>query len=447
MRPMKPGRPTTTGRKPGKATSKKRSHFELAVFGVVNSGKTSLIRALLMQPAFGEVGITPGSTKAVDRAYKIFGKERARFTITDTPGVEGFYSIVSDFKTAAEDLEERTWLERFESWWRSRLERLGPVDPSAPTVEHRFDDAFKAMQEADCLCLVQKGSDLLQENVREDVAALLEIVRRLKKPIFTVLKHADSNAFADHRRSWLEFSQSLGIQQIATFDSHRRRRIHARTFFTSLAAALPATRRRDREFVRRMAKLLQPPTLNRTTAYLTDLMQITWQGKDIYSPLASRDTEAKTYAEELIKGVRSHVHTLCRESMLPSIVKTHLDTTAQQLRINATKDVEIIENSMIGGVWPAFYLRLSPKPAARVVAAIAFLQIECAVWGGGQGDPPCTWNTSDFDTRMDEFVERHGGDWTRSLTSIRDHEETAGFKEKPYDLLSDKVLALIESMT
>jgi hypothetical protein len=443
FRPSKRQPPVAKTRR--RRSSRAREDFTLAVFGVVNSGKTSLARALLMEPDFGEVSIVPGSTKVAKEMARKLPRAQSTFTLIDTPGVEGFVGIVSDFKEETTGLEERDWLKRFDSWLAARVSSLGPADSEKPTVEHRFEDAYKAMQNASVLCLVHKGSDLLQENVREDVAALMEVVRRIRKPVFCVLKDACSEAFTRHSDVWKEFSESLGVHQIVHFDSHRRRRIHVSQFFKALEGVLPVSRRREKSLVARFSKVLRPCSLASWNARLSGLMEMTWQGCDFYNPLASRDNKA--YASKVEAGVRQHITRCLQKSLLPEHVKQAIKAMAAEVTVDAGQDVEVVENSYIGGMWPAFYVRLKPTPAARLVAAAGFLQIEAAVWGGGQGNGPSAWDEAEVYERMDGFVEQYGGNWARRLAGIRQSEESGAFDASPYEELSESAITLIDSMS
>lgn len=444
FRPKK--RQRSAAKSPQRRPSRSREDFKLAVFGVVNSGKTSLARALLMEPDFGQVSIVPGSTKVAKDTTRTLPRTKSTFTLIDTPGVEGFCGIVNDFKESAEGLEERDWLQRFDGWLADRVSSLGLADPERPTVEHRFEDAYKAIQNANVLCLVHKGSDLLQENVREDVAALMEVVRRIRKPVFCVLKDACSEAFAQHSNAWREFSESLGVHQIVKFDSHRRRRIHVRQFFKALEGVLPVSRRREKALVGRIAKQLQPCSLSPWNSRLERLMELTWQGLDFFNPLASRDTKA--YAGKVKAGVRQHITRCLEKSLLPEHVKQVIKAIADEATVDTGQHVEVVENSFVGGIWPAFYIRLKPSPAARLVAATAFLHIEAAVWGGGQGSEPSAWDEAEFHERMDGFVEQHGAHWARRLAAIRQKEEESdAFDAGPYEELSESVVELITSLS
>lgn len=444
-RPQKRRKPKAQETKP--RTRRASDSFTLAVFGVVNSGKTSLVRALLSKPDFGQVSYVPGSTKVVDRTSRMLPRAKARFTMIDTPGVEDFCRIVGEFKQMTAGVEERSWLDKFNEWLEARVASLGPADPARPTVEHRFEDAYKAIREANALCLVHKGSDLLQENVREDVAALMEVVRRTKKPVFCVLKGACSEAFTEHVKSWKEFSQSLGVNQTVSFDSHRRRRVHVRHLFKALESVLPVSPRRERALLNKCAKALQPYPTSRWNALLEKLMERTWQGVDTFNPFASRDKKA--YARKVAQSVNRHVARCLEKSLVPENARQEIASVANDLSLDAERDVEVVENSVFGPVFgaPAFYVRMKPFPAAKLIAVTAFLQIESAVWGGGQGDEPTAWDELEFRDSMHKFVETHGAEWARRLSGIRRDEESRGFDAGPYEELADNVVTLIESLS
>jgi hypothetical protein len=444
-RPQKRNQPRA---KRAKARTQSASNnFTIAVFGVVNSGKTSLVRALLMKPEFGQVSYVPGSTKVVDRTARTLPRSKARFTMIDTPGVEDFCRIVSDFKQTAEGVEERSWLDKFNEWLGAKVASLGPADPARPTVEHRFEDAYNAMREANALCLVHKGSDLLQENVREDVAALMEVVRRTGKPVFCVLKGACSEAFAEHAKSWEGFCQSLGVNQIVGFDSQRRSRVHVRHLFKALESVLPVSPRRERNLLKKIAKAMQPCPTSRWNAQLNKLMERTWQGVDAFNPFASRDKKA--YARQVAQTVNRHVTRCLEKSLVPENARLEIASIANDLELDAERDVEVVENSVFGPIFraPAFYVRVKPAPAAKLVAITAFLQIESAVWGGGQGDEPSSWDETEFRDRMHQFVETHGGEWSKRLSVIRRDEESAAFDAAPYEELAKNAIGLIDSLS
>lgn len=400
-----------------------------------------------MKPDFGQVSYVPGSTKTVGQTFRSLPRSKARFTIIDTPGVEDFCRIVSDFKQTTEGVEERNWLEKFDEWLAARVASLGPADPARPTVEHRFEDAYKAMRAANALCLVHKGSDLLQENVREDVTALMEVVRRTKKPVLCVLKDACGKAFAQYGNDWREFSLSLGVNQIVSFDSHRRRRVHVRHLFKALESVLPVSPRRERRMLNKFARALQPHPTARWNAQLEKLMERTWQGVDAFNPFASRDK--KVYARKVAQSVDRHVARCLEKSLVPENARLEITSVANHLELDAERDVEVVENSVFAPMFgaPAFYVRTKPAPAAKLVAITAFLQIESAVWGGGQGNDPSAWDEIEFRDRMHQFVEMHGQGWSRRLSEIRQDEQSGGFDAAPYEELAEKVVSLVESLS
>jgi hypothetical protein len=427
----------TAARKSRRRSGKSSGDFRLALFGVVNSGKTSLARALFDEPDFGHVSIVPGSTKTAKELSRKVKYAQSSFTVVDTPGVEGFYGLVSEFKEASEALEERDWLQRFDAWWAERLASLGPADTEAPTVEHRFEDAYKAMRNAKALCLVHKGSDVLQENVREDVAALMEVVRRIRKPCFSVLKDACSEAFATHSGTWKEFSESLGVHQIVVFDSHRRRLVHVNGFFKALEEVLPVSQRGDKAIVARVKKqLLLPESRKPWKSSLAGLVAMTWQGVAHFNPLASRDPVS--YLGHAEKAVQQHIALCVKKSRVPKHVKEAVnhwidETVAGEL---TSENAVVVENSLVGGVWPAFYVRLKPEPAARLIAAVVFLHIEVAVWGGGQGSDPSAWDEVEFNDRMDDFVKRYGKRWAGRLKgSSANAGDATSFEELVADVI------------
>lgn len=435
----------TAARKSRRRSGKSSGDFRLALFGVVNSGKTSLARALFDEPDFGHVSIVPGSTKMSKELSRKVEYAQSSFTVVDTPGVEGFYGLVSEFKEASEALEERDWLQRFDAWWAERLASLGPADTEAPTVEHRFEDAYKAMRNAKALCLVHKGSDVLQENVREDVAALMEVVRRIRKPCFSVLKDACSEAFATHSGTWKEFSESLGVHQIVVFDSHRRRRVHVNRFFTALEEVLPVSQRGDKAIVARVKKQLLPKSRNPWKSSLAGLVTVTWQGVAHFNPLASRDPAF--YLGHAEKAVRRHIDLCVKKSRVPKHVKEAVNHRIDEAVAGevTSENALVVEHSLVGGVWPAFYVRLKPDPAARLIATVVFLHIEAAVWGGGQGSDPSAWDEAEFNDRMDDFVKRYGQRWAGRLKDMSDNAKAVAGDATTFEELAAEVVRLIDA--
>src|SRR5690606_2794077 len=72
---------------PQNSSAGTRHPLRLAVVGHTNTGKTSLLRTLARDPAFGQVSDSPGTTRDV-RGVQLLLQGRPAIELFDTPGLE-----------------------------------------------------------------------------------------------------------------------------------------------------------------------------------------------------------------------------------------------------------------------------------------------------------------------------------------------------------------------
>lgn len=134
---------------------------EIAVVGHTNVGKTSLLRTLTRQSAFGEVSDRPGTTRHVERIdLRIAGRSAVRFF--DTPGLEDAVALQhhmaglpGDFANPVERVraflagpEARAAYEQEAKVLRKMLE----VDAAVYVIDCRQDVLPKYRSEIELLC-------------------------------------------------------------------------------------------------------------------------------------------------------------------------------------------------------------------------------------------------------------------------------------------------------
>ena len=177
-------------------------HIHLAIVGHTNTGKTSLVRTLLYHRGFGVVRDEAGTTRAIQQAQLMVGKERC-VTLYDSPGLENAPALFD-------------WLETHAGQSRHR----GP-----DRIRVLLDDVSACQrfyQEAESLRLLL-ASDLalyvcdVREPVLEKYQDELSILGLCGRPIIIVLNFVKSPR--SNESEWRATLAALGHHHIVAFDA------------------------------------------------------------------------------------------------------------------------------------------------------------------------------------------------------------------------------------
>ena len=112
----------------------------IAVVGHTNAGKTSLLRTLTRQVAFGRVSDRPGTTRHAEAvALRLGGQEQVHFV--DTPGLEDAVALGEFLQQQAGD----TRLQRMQAFLRGPEARGGAFEQEAKVLRTLLERADAAM--------------------------------------------------------------------------------------------------------------------------------------------------------------------------------------------------------------------------------------------------------------------------------------------------------------
>src|SRR5690606_38829149 len=84
----------------------------LAVVGHTNTGKTSLLRTLTRDAAFGQVSNSPGTTRHVEGA-RLTVDDEALVELFDTPGLEDSMALLDFMDQLSQPVESEALVELF----------------------------------------------------------------------------------------------------------------------------------------------------------------------------------------------------------------------------------------------------------------------------------------------------------------------------------------------
>lgn len=177
--------------------------LKLAVVGHTNTGKTSLMRTLLRNVAFGEIQNSAGTTRHVEAA-QISLRGQSYIELRDTPGLEDSVALSSHIKTLqAQDLRGRACLEHF-------------IQNSPPALLNEFEQEIKVLRQAlDCnalLYVIDSREDVL-EKYREEILTL----KLASRPILPVLNFIQDNS--EQLPLWRAELAELGLHALVEFDT------------------------------------------------------------------------------------------------------------------------------------------------------------------------------------------------------------------------------------
>ncbi|AIR89055.1 GTPase/DUF3482 domain-containing protein [Pseudomonas cremoricolorata] len=177
--------------------------LKLALVGHTNVGKTSLLRTLTRDVAFGEVSHRPSTTRHVEGARLSVDGEPL-LELYDTPGLEDAIALLEHLERLerpGERLDGPARLERFLQGSEAR---------------QRFEQEAKVLRQ-----LMSSDAGLYVIDAREPVLAKyrdeLEVLAGCGKPLLPVLNFVTSDG---HREAqWREALARLGLHALVRFDS------------------------------------------------------------------------------------------------------------------------------------------------------------------------------------------------------------------------------------
>ncbi|NEN75539.1 DUF3482 domain-containing protein [Pelistega sp. NLN82] len=178
--------------------------LRLAIVGHTNTGKTSLMRTLLEDRAFGEVQNAPGTTRHVEGAT-IQIDNQATIELHDTPGIEDSIGLWD-------------YLDQLQQSHPKRLDGPDSIHYflTSPESHGRFEQEARVLRQ-----LLQCDAGLYVVDIRDPVLAKhkdeLAILARCGKPLIAILNfiHSPQN----HLTAWRDTLARLGIHMSIEFDT------------------------------------------------------------------------------------------------------------------------------------------------------------------------------------------------------------------------------------
>ncbi|WP_312934402.1 GTPase/DUF3482 domain-containing protein [Pseudomonas sp.] len=200
--------------------------LRLALVGHTNVGKTSLLRTLTRDVAFGEVSHRPSTTRHVEGARLSVDGE-SLLELYDTPGLEDAIALLEHLERLerpGERLDGPARLQRFLQGSEAR---------------QRFEQEAKVLRQ-----LLASDAGLYVIDAREPVLAKyrdeLEVLASCGKPLLPVLNFVASE---QHREAqWREALARLGLHALVRFDSVAPPQDGEQRLYDSLALLLENAR-------------------------------------------------------------------------------------------------------------------------------------------------------------------------------------------------------------
>ncbi|MEW5839326.1 MAG: GTPase/DUF3482 domain-containing protein [Pseudomonadota bacterium] len=177
--------------------------LKLAVVGHTNTGKTSLLRTLTRDTAFGDVAARPSATRHVQGA-RLLADNESIIELYDTPGLEDAMSLW-------DTLEQQSFPnERLDG--PARITRF----LASPAAQLRFEQEAKALRQ-----LLASDAGLVVIDVRDPVLAkyrdelgILVLCGKPLLPVFNFVHGAEM-----HAEAWREALARLGLHSVILFDA------------------------------------------------------------------------------------------------------------------------------------------------------------------------------------------------------------------------------------
>lgn len=214
--------------------------LRIAIVGHTNAGKTSLLRTLTRQAAFGEVADRPGTTRHVERiALRVDGASPVLFF--DTPGLEDSTALLDYLQALGRDA---TRLERVHAFLRG------------PEARQSFEQEAKVLRQ-----MLEVDAALYVIDCREPVLPKfrceIEILASCARPVMPVLNFVRSAA--SREAEWQAVLSASGLHAQVRFDAVAPFVGSEQQLYQDLATLLPrhretlagVVRHLDREFAER----------------------------------------------------------------------------------------------------------------------------------------------------------------------------------------------------
>lgn len=177
-------------------------YLSLAVVGHTNTGKTSLLRTLLHDSAFGEVANAPATTRHVEGA--LLKIDDLKLQWFDTPGMEDSIALLD-------------YLDQLQQQSPERLDGPASIEHflSSPESTRRFEQEARVLRQ-----LLASDAALYVIDAREPVRSKhrdeLTILARCGRPLIPVLNflHATDN----YSQEWKDVLARIGLHLVIEFD-------------------------------------------------------------------------------------------------------------------------------------------------------------------------------------------------------------------------------------
>lgn len=193
--------------------------LRIAVVGHTNTGKTSLLRTLARDVAFGEVSDRPSTTRGVTEiGLLVEGRDVVRFA--DTPGLEDSIGLLEFLDALRDDPAARARGGLRES---ARLDGPAQIEAflESPAATSRFAPeamALRALLECDAGIYVIDSRDRVLPKHRDE----LEVLSRTGRPIVPLLNFIaanDSNGGTSNVTAWRETLSRINLHAVVEFDT------------------------------------------------------------------------------------------------------------------------------------------------------------------------------------------------------------------------------------
>lgn len=173
----------------------------LSVVGHTNTGKTSLVRTLLRNTGFGEVLDSAGTTRHVETAQILIGRQ-AVIELRDTPGLEDSVALAEQLHPVENtDMSSRAALQAF-------------VDAGVKHPE--FEQEIKVLKQAlhcDALLYVIDCREAVFAKYHQEI----QILKKAARPILPVLNFINSDPA--QLEQWRQALAEHGLHAQVSFDT------------------------------------------------------------------------------------------------------------------------------------------------------------------------------------------------------------------------------------
>ena len=173
--------------------------LNLAVVGHTNTGKTSLMRTLLRDAAFGEVKNAPSTTRHVERSAISDGADTLAL-LYDTPGLEDAGGVLD-------------WLETHTSARADGIERLQQflASPEAATEFNQEAKVLRQLLDSDAALYIIDAREPVLEKYKDELTVLSWCAKPVM-PVFNFTAGRDLSA-------WTAMLARRGLHVCSSFDT------------------------------------------------------------------------------------------------------------------------------------------------------------------------------------------------------------------------------------